>query len=190
MINKINVRFYILAGMVLLAGLCRLVPHLHNFTPVGAMALFGGAYFSNAWKVYLSPLLALFISDIIIQGFIYNGMYGFPLYEGWYWVYGTFMVIIYIGNRTIKTAKISNVLIASILAALAHWVITDFWVWYSEMNLSLYSKDLKGFILCYAMAVPYMMSFLMSTVLYSIILFGGFEWIQKRYPSLANEKIQ
>jgi predicted neutral ceramidase superfamily lipid hydrolase len=184
MIKKIDVRFYVLAGMVLLAGLCRLVPHLHNFTSIGAMALFGGAYFSNSWKAYLTPLFSLLLSDLIIQGIVYRGQYGFPLYDSWYWVYGTFAIIVFLGTRIIKHVKISTVLLASIIAALAHWIITDFWVWYSGCNITVYTKDLKGFILCYTMAVPYMMSFLMGTVFYSVILFGGFELIQKRYPAL------
>ncbi len=185
MIKKIPVRFYVLATMVILAGLSRIVVHLDNFTPIGAMALFGGAYFSDKWKAYALPLLSLFLSDIIIQGVLLQGKYGFPLYDGWYWIYGTFALIVLVGNWIIKKVTISNVLIASIVAALAHWIITDFWVWYSGCNITVYTKDLKGFILCYTMAIPYMISFLMGTVFYSALLFGAFEFFQRRFPVLT-----
>lgn len=182
--KKIEPRFYVLAAMVILAGLSRLIVHVDNFTPIGAMALFGGAYFSNKWKAYLTPLLSLFLSDMIIQGVVYQGKYGFPLYDGWYWVYGTFALIVLFGNWMIKKVSIANVLLASIVAALTHWIITDFWVWYSGCNITMYTMDMNGFILCYVMAIPYMISFLMGTVFYSAILFGGFELAQRRFPIL------
>lgn len=185
MTKKIHVRFYMLAVMIIIAGLSRLVIHIDNFTPVGAMALFGGAYFSNRWKAYLMPLFSLFLSDLILQGIIYEGQYGFPLYEGWYWVYGTFALIVLTGNMVIKKVSVVNVLLASLIAALAHWLITDFWVWHSELNLALYPKTMDGLILCYTMAVPYLKNFFLSTVVYSAILFGLFELAQYRFPILS-----
>ena len=38
---------------------------LANFSPIGAMALFSGAYFTKQWKAFAFPLLMLFISDFI-----------------------------------------------------------------------------------------------------------------------------
>src|SRR5690349_4806804 len=83
--KKINIRFSVLLLMVLLAGLSRTAIQVYNFTPIAAMALFGGAYFSEKWKAFLWPLVSLFLGDLIIQGIIYKGQYGFPLYQGWYW---------------------------------------------------------------------------------------------------------
>ena len=40
---------------------------LTYFTPLGAMALFGGAYFNGHVKPYLFPLLTLFISDVVLS---------------------------------------------------------------------------------------------------------------------------
>lgn len=185
MAKKISVRFYVLAIMILIAGLSRLVVHLDNFTPIGSMALFGGAYFSSKWKAYLLPLLSLFLSDMIIQGIFLQGKYGFPLYDGWYWVYGTFALIVFFGNQLLKKITVPTIVIASILSALAHWIITDFWVWYSGCNITVYTKDLNGFILCYIMAIPYMANFLFGTLFYSAILFGSFEFAKKRFPILT-----
>jgi hypothetical protein len=36
-------RFLLLTGMILAAALSRLIPHPPNFSPVAALALFGGA---------------------------------------------------------------------------------------------------------------------------------------------------
>ena len=186
MIKKINIRFSVLALIVILAGMSRLVVHIPNFTPVGAMALFGGAYFSDKWKAALMPLVSLFLSDMVIQGIVYQGKYGFPLYDGWYWVYGTFALIVFFGKWIIQKVTIGNVLMASIAASLAHWFITDFWVWSSGMN-PVYTKDLQGLILCYTMALPYLLSFLMGTVFYAAMFFGVFEIAQRRFSVLSKD---
>ena len=59
-----------LIGIVLIAALSRLVPHPPNFTPIIAMSLFSGVYFSNkniAVIVVLLPCLYLIqSSDFIV----------------------------------------------------------------------------------------------------------------------------
>ena len=175
--------------MILIAGLSRIVVHVDNFTPIGAMALFGGTYFSERWKAFLLPLISLFLSDMIIQGMIHQGKYGFPLYESWYYVYGTFALIVLFGKWILKKVNIKNILLAGVAASLAHWIITDFGVWVSGCNVSVYTKDLKGFLLCYYMAIPYLGGFLAGTLFYSAILFGVFEWAQRKYPVLAQTQL-
>lgn len=183
--KKINLRFSVLLLMVLITGLSRMIIQIDNFTPIGAMALFGGAYFSDRWKAFLLPLVSLFLSDMLIQGVIYKGQFGFPLYESWYYVYGTFALIVLFGTWMLKKVTVKNILLAAIVSSLAHWIITDFGVWMSGCNLSVYTKDLNGFILCYTMALPYLKDFMLGTLFYSAILFGAFEWAQRKYPALA-----
>lgn len=191
--KKIDLRFSVLLLMVLLAGFSRMVVHVDNFTPIGAMALFGGTYFSERWKAFLLPLISLFLSDMVIQGIIWEGKYGFPLYNSWYWVYGTFAVVVLIGKWIIKKVSIKNIALASIAGALTHWIITDFGVWLvgcTDITTGLlYTKDLQGLAKCYYMALPYLKDFLLGTLFYSAVLFGAFEFAQRKYPVLAQTQI-
>ena len=59
-----NNRYLILAGMVLAAAAVRLLPHPWNFTPIAAMALFGGAQFASKRTAFLMPLTALILGDL------------------------------------------------------------------------------------------------------------------------------
>ena len=73
-LQKINTRNTVLVLMIVAAVAFRLVSYkypyvLSNFNPVGAIALFGGAYFTDKWKAYLVPLLVLFVSDIFLNHF-------------------------------------------------------------------------------------------------------------------------
>ncbi|HEU5166851.1 MAG TPA: DUF6580 family putative transport protein, partial [Chitinophagaceae bacterium] len=48
------------------------VSPLANFSPLGAMAIFGGAYFDRKWKGFAFPLLMLFISDFILHQTVFK----------------------------------------------------------------------------------------------------------------------
>src|SRR6266849_10605511 len=50
--------------IVLAAAALRLAPHPMNFAPIGALALFGGAYFSSKREALAIPLLSLFVGDV------------------------------------------------------------------------------------------------------------------------------
>src|ERR1700730_494370 len=57
-------RTLVITGIVLAAAAMRLAPHPMNFTPIGALALFGGAYFSSKRQALAIPLLSLIVGDI------------------------------------------------------------------------------------------------------------------------------
>src|SRR5690348_15494599 len=100
-LQKINIRNSVLILMIIGAAATRLlnINHLSvwsNFTPVGAVAMFGGAYFSDKWKAYLVPLLTLFISDVVLNS-IYNHAFTL-LYDGFLIVYIAFAIMVLIGS--------------------------------------------------------------------------------------------
>ncbi len=93
--TKINLRFGVLFLIVISAAFSRLLPHPPNFTPIGAMALFGAAYFSKKHIALILPIIAMFLSDLVINNVVYAQYFdGFTFfYPGFYWTYGAFIVI-------------------------------------------------------------------------------------------------
>jgi len=61
----------VLTVFVVIAALSRLVPHPMNVTPIAAMALFGAAYF-NRNLLFVIPVLALFVSDLLVNNILYG----------------------------------------------------------------------------------------------------------------------
>jgi hypothetical protein len=191
-IQKINPRFAVLALLMLTVAAMRIsnsaqLTAFSNFTPIGAMGLFGGAYFTKKWKAILFPLLALFASNIIIQAFVFDGKYGI-MYSGWYWIYAIFIFITFIGKWLIKKVMIKNVLLAGITASLAYWLLADFSVWAGGgidlRTMTPLSKDWAGLQQCYIQGFPFIKNFLLGTLAYSGIMFGAFEWMKAKQPSL------
>ena len=150
---------------------------LANFSPLGAMALFGGTYFNKKWKAFTFPLAMLFISDLILHQTVYKAYGNGFLYQGWYWVYGAFVLMTIVG-QTIKKVTIDRFLLSVITCVLIHWIVTDFGVWVGSQT---YAQNLSGFVACLEKAVPYEWRFLAGTLIYGIILFGLFEWMKRKY---------
>ena len=190
-LKNLNPRFGVLLLFILAAGIIRVVlgadanmSPIAMFTPVGAMALFGGASFSQKWKSYAFPLLALFISDIILMQFFHRQYAEGLLYRGWVWNYASFVLIVLLGQLLIKKATVPSILTGAVGAALLHFLVSNFGVWISGSTNLLtglpYTKDLTGISSCYIQAIPYMWYTLVGNLIYSTIFFGSFELVKRR----------
>jgi hypothetical protein len=185
---KFNPRNVILLIMILIITLLRLVVTFNNealsfanFSSIGAVALFGGAYFKNNLKAMAFPLLSLFLSDFILANTIFKQYSNGFLYSGWYWVYGAFALMVIVGKLMMSKINVLNFVLSSLVIVLIHWIVTDFGVWYGN---PLYSQNLSGFWLCLFNAIPFEFRFLGGTAVYGGVLFGGFELLKVKYPVL------
>ena len=154
---------------------------LANFSPVGAMALFAGAYFNKQWKAFGFPLLMLFLSDFVLQQTVFKSYGNGILYGGWYWVYGAFALMTLTARWLLKKITIKSFILSVLVCVFIHWTVTDIGVWYGS---KIFSQNLQGYIDCLVVAIPYELRFLTGTIVYGIILFGLFEWMQQRYSIL------
>ena len=79
-------RLLVLLSMVFAAAMSRLIPHPPNMTSIAAVALFGGAYFSDKRLAFAVPVAALFLSDLVLG-----------LYRHMEVVYLSFALVVLIG---------------------------------------------------------------------------------------------
>lgn len=181
--KKVNLRFGVIALMVLMAAFSRLVPHPPNFTPIGAMALFGAACFSQRILSFTIPIVSLWLSDLVINNVMYAKYFDHFVwfYQGFYWTYGAFILIGLLGFVVLKKVRIQNILIASILASIVFFMVSNFGVWAST---TMYPDDLNGLIICYSAGLPFLKNTLMGDLVYTGVLFGVFEFAQYKIPSI------
>ena len=159
--------------MILGAALSRLLTnelHLWNFTPIAAMALFGGAHFKDKKLAFIVPIIAMLITDAII---------GF--HPGMYDVYGTLILIVFIGFTLRNKVKPGPVIAASLLSSVIFFVITNFFVW---LGSSYYSHDFTGLVACFAAGIPFFGNTIAGDLFYCGALFGGFELLRRNVPAL------
>ena len=153
---------------------------LANLSAVGAMALFGGAYFTNR-KAFAFPLLALLISDLLIARFAHWGGEWQFLYSGAAWVYGAIALMVLVGRYLMKRKSVGNFVLSSFVVVFIHWIVTDLGVWAGG---TMYPKTLAGFWACLVAAIPFERNFLLGTLVYGTLMFGAFEWMKFRFPKL------
>ncbi|WP_295127521.1 DUF6580 family putative transport protein [uncultured Chitinophaga sp.] len=189
-LKTLHPRFLVLLAFILAVGVLRTVTAgsitaISNFSPVGAMALFGGAYFADKWKSYVFPLLTLFISDVLIMQIFFRDISTGLLYDGWIWNYLAVAAMVLCGQLIIRKVSVANLIIAGIVSAVAHWLISDLGMWMS--SLSIYSHDFNGLVECYIAAIPFMKNMIIGNLVYGAIMFFGFEFTKAKYPVLAQQ---
>lgn len=182
--SKINLRFGIVAIMILLAALSRMLPHPSNFTPIAGMALFGAAHFMKKYWAFIIPLLAMWLSDLFLNNVVYANLYP-EYYEGWlwftpqgYWIYGSIALIILLGLFTLKKVKPKNLLLTSLGASILFFLITNFGVW---LQGGMYPKTGTGLITCLSAGLPFLQNTILGDLFYTTVLFGSYELIRRNY---------
>jgi len=173
-------KFAALIGIILLAAFSRLIPHPFNFTPIAAMALFGGAYFNDKRLAFAIPLLSMFLSDVVIS---YIG--DFSLFNGMRMViYSYFIFVSGVGISMQKNIKPLTVISASVGSSILFFTVSNFVVWATDGVM--YPMNAGGLIECYVAAIPFFRNTLFGDLFYSGILFGAYEVAKLKFPKLAN----
>ena len=158
--SLINKKQFIIITFIVIAAVIRLFPHIPNVTPITAMALFSGVYFTDKKYAFIIPLLAMFLSDIFL---------GFSMIT--LFVYAAFILVGYIGIAS-KKMNIKTILISS----LSFFIITNFGVW-----LIGYPKTFNGLLECYTLAIPFFRNSLIGDFFFAGVMYYAFEFVSKRY---------
>ena len=153
-------------GIILLAGLVRLLPHPWNFTPVLAACIYSSFYMNNIFLALSLPLIAVFAGDLSL-GF-YNGII---------WVYSAYILVIIFGVFFRDNFSFKKMGLLAVSGSLIFFIISNFGVWFGG---TIYPKNLMGLTACYIAAIPFFYNSLLGTLMYSGLFFGFTEWVTAR----------
>jgi len=191
-VQKINPGTGVLILMIAVIGITRVLFNLDhdisviaNFSPLGAMAIFGGACFNRPWKALAFPLLTLFLSDFILHQTVYKSSGNGILYGGWYWVYGALALMTIAARVIMKKLSVSAFIISALVSMIIHWTITDLGVWWHSKT---FSQDWSGYMDCLTLAIPFEMKFLAGTLVYGSILFGVYVRMKQWYGKTPDNR--
>ncbi len=208
-------RFLFVTFTILLAAISRLLPHPFNFTPIGAMALFGGVYLSSPnpkgrnaegmlAKVlapfraggisFLIPLFAMLISDSFLELVSGIGFHNTIIY-----VYASFVLITGIGIYIRHNVNATNIIVASLISSVLFFLITNFGVW--QVSVPRFAgaeggfvNGINGLLSTYLLGIPFYNhelfgSFFFNTIAGDLfwcgILFGSYYFAKAKFPVLA-----
>jgi len=169
-----SARFIVITFLIIAAALTRalpyLIPHIWNFTAIGALAIFGGAQFNDKRLAFIIPITAMAISDI----FIGNG-FSLAVYTG-------FIAMVGCGFLIRNKVNSTNVILASFISASVFFLITNFAFLYPA---SLYPHNVSGILTSYAAGLPFFRNMLIGNLVFSAVLFGSFHLLSRRFAVLA-----
>ncbi|HEU4813965.1 MAG TPA: DUF6580 family putative transport protein [Xanthomonadaceae bacterium] len=177
---------WLLATLILLAALSRLLPHPPNFSPVEAIALFGGAFFASRALALLVPLLAMLVADFAL-GLLHGG-----LYAGWFGSAGFWLVYLCIAASVVLgfglrgRAGAGRVLGYCLAGSVLFFVVTNFGAWLAS---PVYAPTGAGLMQAYVAGIPFFQWTVLGTIAYAALLFGGFALLRARLPVLRAQTI-
>ena len=169
--NFLHARTLVITGIVLAAAGLRLAPHPMNFAPIGALALFGGAYFSSKREALAIPLLSLILGDV------FTGFHQLlPV------IYASFLVSVAIGFWLRRKRSAPRIGAATLAGAMQFFLVTNFALWAS--SIGSYPKTAGGLAACYIAGIPLFWNMLAGDAFYATLLFGGMALAERRFPVL------
>ena len=187
--NKITVRTITLFALIILAAFSRMIPHMPNFSPLGAIGVFAVAHFSKKWLGIFIPIMATWLSDLFINNVIYakytTSFVWF--YEGFYWQYGSYILIAIAAIFIMKKVNVQNVLAGALASTAIFFLVSNFGVWFS--STTTYPHTFSGLMTCYAVGIPFINGTLLGDLFYCTVLFGGFALAKKQIPSLKLSQV-
>ncbi len=171
--------------MIIGGALLRLVPHVPNFAPVAATALFGGTYLKKKYAIII-PMGILFLSDYLllyINPFsekVVNFDKVYPItaifHPSTFYVWGSFLIVGFIGLWLRNHKSAHNVILSSLISSILFFLVTNFGYWLSN---SLYPKTFEGQMTAYVMALPFFKWTILGDLFYTGVFFGAYEFALK-----------
>ena len=146
--------------------------HPVNFSPVYAALLFAGAFLKKRDSVWF-PLLVIGLCDFLLT----IGVYGSTFHWAYMLNLVAFAAVIPVGWLLRGRTSVGRVLGASLAGPTVFFVVSNLMVWAGGL---MYPRTAAGLEACFALAIPFYGNTLASGVLFSAILFGGYEYYRRR----------
>lgn len=176
----------VLAGLIVLAALTRLLPHPPNFSPVEAIALFGGAYFASRQWAAIVPLLAMLIADLAL-GALNGASYASYLGGYTFWsVYACIALSVMLGFGLRGKVSGERVIGYALAGSALFFAVTNFAAWLAD---PIYPKTAAGLAAAYVAGIPFFRWTVLGTLFYSALLFGSFALLRRRVPALRAQTV-
>lgn len=181
---------YVALIIIVSAVAMRLVPHIPNFAPLAAAALFSAAFLPKKYALFV-PLVAAMISDYLL---LYISPFGNPVFNFSHiqplsalfngttmYVWGSFMICGLLGLLLRNKQSVWRVGGVSVLSSIQFFLITNFGVWAA----GAYSRDWSGLMASYVAGLPFLRWTLLGDLFYAACFFGIYALVTRQLRQRA-----
>ncbi len=155
--------------LLALATAAHLIPHPFGVSPIGATAMYAGAY-GNRRTSWLVPLVPLLI------GHLFNGFYDLTVMA---FVYAGFALSSIAGRLLAEKRSARRFSIAVVANAIIFYLVSNFSIWL----VGMYPQTAAGLIQCYLNGLPYLAAGIAANAVYGLLLFCLHAQIEKQQLS-------
>ena len=186
---KINGRILLFTLiLVFLATACKFFfgPSLDwsGFAPFIAIALFSGMIMKQKDMAFILPLIALLLSDAVIQVLYEANQFPYAgFYSGQWKNYIILLLTATLIGWLIKGKNYRSLLFGGIAAPTVFFLVSNFSVWAGSQVT--YSKDFKGLIECYTAGLPFYRNALIGTLVFLPVILFTYNYLTKRKLALT-----
>jgi hypothetical protein len=154
-----------------------------GFSPVIAIALFAGFIVKQKDMSFMLPLLALFISDAVIQLLYSQDMFPYAgFYQGQWKNYLLLLSAALLG-WLLKGRSYGSLLAGGIAAPTVYFLVSNFMVWQAASEV-VYAKNVGGLMTCYEAGLPFYRNSFVSTLLFLPVILIAYNYITKKDAKL------
>jgi hypothetical protein len=181
------------AGLTVLAGLLRLVPHAWYLAPMGAIGVFAGARMRGWWALGV-PLLVRAGTDLALA----QTYEGFPIFDPY--VYGSYVVCVLLGRMLRRTNSPARIVGASLVSSIIFFIVTNFGTWalfpetYPDRSWTGILQAYEAGIVFYRGAFGFISGVFLGDLMYTSILFGAHaliaRWLERREAARLAADVQ
>jgi hypothetical protein len=187
---KINGRLIIFTLLlIVITTICKFFfgPDLDwsGFSPVIAIALFSGMIIKEKNMSFLLPLLALFVSDVVIEMLYRQGVFAYSgFYTGQWKNYLILLAATLIG-WALKGRNYTSLLTGAVVAPSVFFLLSNFNVWLAGTEGGYYAKSFDGLMTCYTAGLPFYKNALIATVVFLPVILFSYNYITKEKTALT-----
>ena len=186
---KVNGRLIVFTLiLVVLATACKFFfgPDLNwsGFSPVIAIALFSGFIIKQKDMSFLLPLLALFISDAVIQLLYTQDLFPYAGFYGGQWKNYAVLLIGTLIGWGLKGRSTSSLIAGGIAAPTVYFLVSNFMVWQAASE-AFYPKSFSGLMTCYEAGLPFYRNSLIATAIFLPVILVSYNYITRKKAELV-----
>jgi hypothetical protein len=172
--NKTNIA--IGSILVVLAAILKVTTFPHSINPIIAISLFSGVVISDKKLAFAMPLLAMFVSDVMLEVLnIAPGFYGM----GQIGNYASLLLVTVLGF-SMKKINVINIAGYSIGSSILFFILSNTNCFIFD-NLNYYGTGLQGWANCLVAGIPFVKNSLITDLSFSAVLFGSYILASKTF---------
>lgn len=164
---------------IFIGALGRLIPHIPNLTPLLSIGFISGRIM-NRWLSIIVMLFTVFLSDVFLAYWHHYPILGF-----WsLFTYSGILGITLLGSVCCVENRIFSSILWMVFGAIGFWLWTNLGTW---LVSGIYPHSLSGFLNCFVMALPFLQTQIIGSVLWLFIFLLGlqYRWSILRLASLV-----